>query len=112
MTGRWLGFIVWLLCGLAFTGMGIYTYFSKKEKPFGFWANASVAPISDVKRYNRALGKLWVVFGIIFILLGLPLICGQNSAGIAVTILGASMEVIVASGVYTIKIEGKYRRKE
>jgi len=37
--------------------MGIYDMKSKKTKPFGFWANAEVKMIEDVKGYNRALGK-------------------------------------------------------
>ena len=46
---------------------------AKKEIPFGFWANADTAPVSNVAAYNRALGKLFTVAGIVFILLGLPL---------------------------------------
>ena len=45
--------------------MGIYDFNSKKAKPFGFWANAEVAHIEDVKGYNRALGILWCVYGIL-----------------------------------------------
>ena len=50
----------------------------KKAKPFGFWANAEVAPIEDVKGYNRALGMLWCVYGVLFTLIGLPLLDGQE----------------------------------
>ncbi len=109
--GQWLGFAIWLFCGAGFVGMGIYIYRSRKEMPFGFFANVSVAAIADVKKYNHALGKLWIVFGAVFILLGIPLVYGQNSAGVVIPILGAMAECIVAAAVYTIRIEGKYRKK-
>lgn len=109
--GKWMGFALWAFFGALLIGMGIYDCVSRKERPFGFWANAKVVTVSDVKKYNRALGKLWIVFGAVFILLGLPLISGSNSAGIVVPILGAAGETIIAAAVYTVGIEGKYRKK-
>ena len=44
------------------------------------------------------------------ILLGLPLLQGQNKAGVIISILGTMVECIVLMAVYTVKIEGKYRR--
>lgn len=106
-----VAFIIWAAVGILFIGEGIYCFMTKKEMPFGFWANAKVLPIKDVKGYNRALGKLWCVFGIVFILLGIPLLAGQNSPFIIFSILGAMAECIIAMGVYTVGIEGKYRKK-
>lgn len=111
MDSRALAFFIWLLCGLLFIARGIYCMHAKKEIPFGFWANAHTAPVSDVAAYNRALGKLFTAAGILFILLGLPLLQEQNKAGIIISILGVMGECIVLMAVYTIKIEGKYRRK-
>ena len=55
MEERFIAFIIWGIIGLLFIVMGIYEFHSKKAKPFGFWANAEVAPIEDVKGYNRAM---------------------------------------------------------
>lgn len=79
MEGRFIAFGIWGLVGLLFIVMGIYDFNSKKAKPFGFWANVKVASIEDVKGYNRALGILWMVYGVLFTLIGLPLLAGQNS---------------------------------
>ena len=57
MEERLTAFIIWAIVGVLFIIMGIYDMKSKKTKPFGFWANAEVKPIEDVKGYNRALGK-------------------------------------------------------
>lgn len=104
-------FIGWAVLGLFFVVWGIYMFFAKNAKPFGFWANAEVAEMKDVKGYNRALGKLWCVFGVLLILLGLPFLFGQNSVGLIITIPGTMIISIGAMIVYVVGIEPKYRRK-
>jgi hypothetical protein len=108
-----MGFIIWVLCGMLFIVEGIYCIKSKKEVAFGFWANAKTAPIEveNIKAYNKALGKLWCVYGFFFILLGMPLLGEQNSPLTIITLVGVIFELIIVMAVYTIKIEGKYRTK-
>ena len=112
MEGRLIAFIIWTVLGVLFIAMGIYDFNSQKTKPFGFWANAEVSPIEDVKAYNRAMGKLWCVYGILFILLGLPLLDGQNSGLIMISVLGTMFISIGAMIVYVVGIESKYRKKK
>lgn len=107
-----LAFLIWAAVGIVFVGYGIYAYFSKKEKPFGFWANAEQFPVKDPKGYNRALGLLFAGFGIVFTILGLPLLDGQNSAWIIFSILGCMAEAIFAMVIYVTVIEKKYRAKK
>ena len=111
MGERLWAFIIWAVIGVIFIIIGIYDMNSKKTKPFGFWANAEVAPIEDVKSYNRALGKLFCVYGVLFILIGLPLLNEQNSASIIIPMIGTILITIVTMAVYSICIEGKYRKK-
>ena len=112
MEERFIAFIIWGIIGLLFIVMGIYDFNSKKAKPFGFWANAEVAPIEDVKGYNRALGILWCVYGILFTLIGLPLLDGLNSGLIIIPILGAMLISIAAMVAYVVGIEPKCRKKK
>lgn len=67
----------------------------------------------NIKAYNKALGKLWCVFGFFFILLGTPFLLEeeQNSQLFIISTIGVFLEVIILMAVYTIKIEGKYRNK-
>lgn len=109
MTESILAFVMWVLIGFIFIVLGIYDMCSKKEIPFGFWANAKLPSVTDVKGYNKALGKLWIGYGIVFILLGIPLLCGQNSAWIVVTILGTGFATIVIIAIYVTVIEKKYQ---
>ena len=112
MTEAGIGFIIWALAGAAFIGWGIYCIFSKKSAAFGFWANAKMFEVEDVRGYNRALGKLWCAYGIGFILLGIPLVnYEQNSPVILLSVIGVMAETIAVMVVYITKIEKKYRKK-
>ena len=110
--GLW-AFIIWVIVGAVFIAMGIYDMNSKRAKPFGFWANAEVEAIEDVKAYNRALGILWCVYGILFVLMGLPLLVlnEKNGGLIAIPMVGTMIISIGTMVVYSIGIEAKYRKK-
>ncbi len=109
MNGETLGFIIWCMAGTFFVFLGVYARFSKK--PVGFWANAKVPDIADIKGYNKAMSRLYLAFALIFIILGLPLLGGQNSAWVILSIFGVVAEVIGMMIVYTLVIEKKYKRK-
>ena len=102
-------FVIWAAVGLMFIGLGIYAMFARK--PVGFWANAETFLVADVRKYNRAVGKLFIVFGIVFALLGLPLLAGQNSPLIIISVLGVMLETITAMAVYSTVIENRYKKK-
>ena len=107
-----VAFVCWAVLGLFFIIWGIYCmYITKSTKPFGFWSNAQVAEMKDVKGYNRALGKLWCVYGVLLILLGIPFLLGQNSVGLIITIPGTMLISIGAMIAYVVVIEQKYRKK-
>ena len=111
MTEMMLAFTIWSIIGLLFIILGIYAFFSKKAQPMGFWANAKMFEVTDVRKYNAAMGKLFIGFGMIFIILGLPLLSGQNSALIILSAFGVMAEVILMMAIYTIVIEKKYKKK-
>lgn len=111
MSGTIIAFFMWLILGCLFVGLGIYSFISKKAVAFSFWANAEMFPVNNVKEYNRTMGILWIVFGVVFIILGLPLLKGQNSPYIVFSILGVMAEAIAAMAIYTTVIEKKYRKK-
>ncbi len=103
-----VGFLMWFCVGCLFLLLGLWAWRSRKA--VCFWANIETVPMKDVKAYNRAMGKLWVVYGIVFIFLGVPLLTG-NPLGIMITILGTLAECIGAMAVYLLVIQNKYERK-
>lgn len=109
MSGGIFAFGVWSACGILLAFLGIYAFFAKKE--IGFWANAKPVAVTDVRGYNRAVGKLFIAGGVVFILLGLPLLKGQNTAGILLSMLGIVFGSLAMMIVYTVGIESKYRKK-
>ena len=62
--------IIWLIimipCSVLFTGIGIYA--RNRKKPMWFWSGISVdkKEISDIPAYNRANGRMWILFSLIF----------------------------------------------
>lgn len=103
-----IAFLIWTIICICFLGIGIYSRFSKKE--VGFWANAKVIEATDVQAYNKAVSKLWIVFAILFELLGVPfLFMKQNSPLVIISILGTVFLVIGIILAYTM-IENKYRK--
>lgn len=105
-----LAFIIWAAVGVIILGIGIFSFFSKK--PVGFWANAEMFDVEDYQKYNYAVGKLFCVYGIAFIVLGLPLLGGQNSSLVIISVLGVMVETILLMVIYTLGIERKYRKKK
>lgn len=111
MSETTIAFIIWCAVGLLFVGMGIHAFFTKKAQPLGFWANVEMFEVTDVKKYNSAMGKLFCAFGIVFAILGLPLLLGQNSALIILSAFGVMGETIAIMGIYIVVIEKKYKKK-
>ena len=109
MDEKWIGFIAWFAVGVLMIGMGICALFSKK--PVNFWANANIGEVNHCKRYNCAVAKLFCLYGIVFIVLGIPLLAGQNSAWIFLSVVGVMIESIMAMVVYTLVIEKKYKKR-
>lgn len=109
MNAGLIAFIIWALLGVFLMGLGVRAFRSKEA--VGFWANARTVPMADVALYNRAVGKLWLAAGLVFILLGAPLLLvGQNSALVMISVVGMMLWVIVLMIIYT-RIEAKYRKK-
>ncbi len=105
-----IGFVVWMLVSLMFLGFGISAF--KADKPVGFFANAKTPEIENMAAYNKAMGKLWCVFAFCFALLGFPfLVAEQNSPLFFISMVGVMVEIIVLAVVYTLGIEGKYRKR-
>ena len=109
MSEMLLAFCIWCVVGLLMIGIGISAFFAKK--PMGFWANAKMFDVTDLKKYNAAVGKLFCGYGIVFIFLGVPMLAGQNSAWVLLSVIGVMAESIALMVIYTIVIEPKYKKK-
>lgn len=103
-----LGFFVWSICGIGFIIFGFSCF--KAKKPMRFWANSnSPIKVSNISKYNHAVGKMWIIYGLVFMLLGTFLLAGQNSPFAILSILGCAFDTIGLVLVYC-HIEDKYVR--
>ena len=107
-----MGFVIWVICGLLFVGIGIYDYMSKKQ--VGFWANFDVPEVEDVIGFNKAVGRLFITYGVVFILIGIPLIPSifyKNVLLVFIPIIGTVFETIWLMVYFVMKIEKDYYPK-
>ena len=102
-------FLIWSLCGCLFIGFGVASFLSKK--PTGFWANSKMFEVTDTKKYNSAMGKLWCGFGGMFIIIGLPLLAGQNSPWALISVFGCFLWAIALMIIYEFMIRKKYKKQ-
>lgn len=108
-----MGFVIWVICGLLFVGIGIYDYRSKKQ--VGFWANFDVPEVEDVIGFNKAVGRLFIIYGVVFILIGIPLIPSifyKNMLLVFIPIIGTVFETIWLMVYFVMKIEKDYYPKK
>lgn len=118
MTEMTIAYLIWLACALLFVVLGIIDIVNaNKGKVFGFY-NISPPPkaeaLTDVVAYNRAVGKLLIGSGIIFALLGFPLLLAENNPALIVLVgvLGSIAWVISMVLAYELIIMKKYRKKQ
>lgn len=103
-----VAFIIWSLVGVLFIGLGISNFYAKHV--VGFWSNIPAPEIEDMKHFNRAVGWMWIIFGILMIVFGIPLLSGQNSPYVFLSVAGVVIEIIAIMIIYT-RIVIKYQRQ-
>lgn len=102
-----MGFILWTLITLISVYIGITT--RKSNMPVNLFTFSDVPKVNDVKGYNRAVSNLWLVFTVLFEMIGISLLfIKQNSPFVVLIVLGVVFLVIGMMVAY-IKIESKYR---
>lgn len=100
-------FFFGMLCiwGIIYICIAIYIWFSKKA--IAFWESKKFIEVTDIRKYNHAMSKLYAVTGILWILFGLFLLAGHSKW---ISVVGVVMVNIVFIVVYSLKIEKKYKK--
>lgn len=102
-----MGFFIWTLITLIFVYIGITI--RKSNIPVNLFSFGDAPKVNDIKRYNKAVSNLWLVFTILFEMIGISLLfIKQNSPLVILIVLGVVFLVIGMMVTYT-KIESKYR---
>ena len=100
-------FAILCIWGIIYMGLALYIWFSKKA--VGFWGSKKMFEVTDIRNYNHALSKLYVVHGLMYIFLGLPLLTGHHK-WIILSVAGVVVETIIFVAVYSLVIKKKYKK--
>ena len=103
------GFIIWSLNALIFPALGISCL--KQKDAVGFFTLREAPKVTDVRKYNKAVAKLWFVSGIIFEALGVPLLFLEQNSPLFVPVILGTFALIIGLIVVYMRIENKYRIK-
>ena len=102
-----VGFIVWTLITLVFVYIGITI--RNSNIPVNLFTFGDIPKVNDIKGYNKAVSNLWLVFTVLFEVVGVSLMfVKQNSPFVILIVLGVVLLVVGMMVIYT-KIESKYK---
>lgn len=102
-----VGFIIWTLITLVFVYIGITI--RNSNIPVNLFTFGDIPKVNDIKGYNKAVSNLWLVFTVLFEVVGVSLLfVKQNSPFVILIVLGVVLLVIGMMMIYT-KIESKYK---
>ena len=88
-----IGFVVWSMVSIIFVAISICV--NRSEKAVGFFTFVKSPKVKDIKAYNKAVSRLWIIFALVLEILGVPFIFAeQNSLMFILTILGSIVLII------------------
>lgn len=100
-------FFIWTLITLIFVYISITI--RKSNIPVNLFTFGDAPKVKDIKGYNKAVSNLWLVFTLLFEMIGISLLfIKQNSPLVILIVLGVVFLVIGMMVMHT-KIESKYR---
>lgn len=103
-----IAFAIWSIIVCIFFAIGISC--RKSQEPVGFFAFSKPPVVEDVEGYNKAVAKLWFVVGIVYEIIGIPILFLEQNSPLFLPILFAVIIEIIVMMIAYLKIEKKYRK--
>ena len=103
-----IAFIIWSIVTVVFLGIGISC--RKSNEAVGFFTGSKPPVVEDVKRYNKAVSKLWFVSAGIYEVMGVPLLFLEQNSLLFIPIIFAVVIGLIVMMVAYLKIEAKYKK--
>lgn len=104
-----MGFIIWSLISLLFLIISLYSM--KSKTVVGFYSFGKPPQVKDIKAYNKAVNRLWLVSAIIFELIGIPILFIEQNSPVAILIVFGVLSWVFGLMLIYSLIEQKYRVK-
>ncbi len=103
-----MGFIIWSIASLIFFYIGVSAL--KSDKAVGFFTFGEVPVIENVKDYNKSVAKLWIIYSVIFEIIGIPLCCLEQNSPLILLLMPAVVIWVISLIIIYLKIESKFRK--
>ena len=104
------GFVIWTAVALLLLGIGIRSW--RSGRTVGSYAGVKPPEVSDMRKYNRSVAVLWIVYAVLFELMGLPfLFVKHNSPAFLWSSAGVPVITIAMMIVYN-RILRRFERKQ
>ena len=103
-----IGFIIWSIVTVIFLGIGISCH--KSNEAVGFFTGCKPPVVDDVKRYNKAVSKLWFVAAGVYEVMGVPLLFLEQNSLLFITIIFAVIIGLIVMMVVYLKTEAMYKK--
>lgn len=104
-----IGFVIWSIAAFLFAGIGISCMRSKEAVGFFTFVKPPVIAAEKVKKYNRAVSRLWFVSAGVFEMTGVPFLFAEQNSPVFIFIELAVMLLVIAMMIAFVRIEAKYR---
>ncbi|MCQ2611937.1 MAG: hypothetical protein MJ169_09335 [Treponema sp.] len=88
-------FISILVCAIVFLAISFYAFLSKN--PINFWAGEkiSASQVTDVKKYNQANGKMWIIYGICWLIAAIIGLFNIRISAIVVVVFCVGVVILI-----------------
>ena len=88
-----------------------YRSLYKNKKPGSFFTYENEGPeVSDIRLYNKAVSKLWISTGILFEVIGVPLLFLKQNAWQFLFMIHAVVFLLVSLMIRYLHIKDRYEK--
>ena len=103
-----MAFVIWSAVCALFIGIGISC--NKSSVAVGFFTFTESPEVKDINGYNKAVAKLWFVFGGIFEITGVPLLYLKQNSPLILLLMPVVIIWVISLIIAYLKIESKFRK--
>ena len=106
-----IAFIIWTVVSLIFLGIAISTL--RAKEPVGFYTFVKAPQpeeMKDIKKYNRAVGILWLLFAVGLELSGCPFLFLESNSPYFVFVILIVMAMCITMAIAYTFIFHKYKK--
>lgn len=103
-----MAFVIWSAVCALFIGIGISCI--KSSIAVGFFTFTEPSDVKDISGYNKAVAKLWMIYAVIFEIIGIPLLYLKQNSPMILLLMPLAIIWVISLIIVYLKIESKFRK--